>query len=133
SSRGTSNIIIANADGSNDRMLVTVTAPTVLQGSPAWSPDGKSIAMMQVLANGDLGSLVVIDADNGKITPIANSKTVGLVSDEAWLGDGSGLLIAYASQDTRWDRQIGFLSYPGGQLRRVTNDLNHYSDSFSAT
>ncbi|HKS76293.1 MAG TPA: protein kinase, partial [Terriglobales bacterium] len=133
STQGITSILIGNGDGSGERNLVTVKQPTLFQGAPSWSPDGKSIIVMRVLGKEGLGSVVSIDAASGNMKEIASAAEVGLVSDSAWLPDGSGLLIAYANQSTRWDRQIGYLPYPAGPLRRVTNDLNHYSPSFSAT
>ena len=133
SSRGLSSVFIANSDGSGERALVSVSQPTVLQGSPAWSPDGKLISIMRILDKGAIGSLVIVDASRGAINDFAPASKVGLVSDSAWLPDGSGLIISYASQNTRWDRQVGYLSYPAGQLRSVTNDLNHYDNSISVT
>ena len=130
---GSSSILIANADGSGEHKLVTVNQPTLFQGAPSWSPDGKNIAIMRVLGKEGLGSMVAVDVGNGGIKEIAPASQVGLVTDSAWLPDSSGLLLSYANQSTRWDRQIGYLPYPSGQLRRVTNDLNHYSDSLSAT
>ena len=133
SSNGTSAIFIANADGTGEHVLASLTQPALFQGAPSWSPDGKYIAMMRVLGKGGLGSLVSIDAASGALSDIAPASEVGIVSDTAWFPDNSGMLISYASQSTRWDRQIGYLPYPAGALRRVTNDLNHYSNSFSAT
>jgi len=133
SSHGLSSLVVANADGTNEQSLLSVTQPALLQGAPAWSPDGKVITAMEVLGKEGLGSFVAVDAKTGKTTPIVPASKIGSVMDSAWLPDGSGLLISYANQSTRWDRQIGFISYPSGQLKRVTNDLNHYSDFFSAT
>jgi len=133
STNGSSTIFIANADGTGEQKLASVTQPTLFQGAPSWSPDGKQITTMRVLGKEGLGSLVAIDASNGAVTEVAPASQVGLVTDAAWLPDDSGLLVSYANQSTRWDRQIGYIPYPTGQLRRVTNDLNHYSDSFSAT
>ncbi len=133
STNGASTILIANADGTGEQKLASVTQPTLFQGAPSWSPDGKKIAMMRVLGKEGLGSIVAVDASNGSISEIAPASQVGLVTDAAWLPGSDGLLVSYANQSTRWDRQIGYLPYPSGQLRRVTNDLNHYSTSFSAT
>ncbi len=133
STNGSSTILIAHADGTSEQKLASVTQPTLFQGAPSWSPDGKQIATMRVLGKEGLGSLVAIDASNGAVSEIAPASQVGLVTDAAWLPDDSGVLVSYANQSTRWDRQIGYVPYPTGQLRRVTNDLNHYSDSFSAT
>jgi serine/threonine protein kinase len=131
--RGLSSLFIANTDGSNEHLLLSISEPAVLQAAPSWSPDGKQISVMRALDKGGLGSLVTVDVATGIVKEFAPGSKVGLVSDSAWLPDGSGLLVSYASQSTRWDRQIGYLSYPAGELRPVTNDLNHYDVSISAT
>ena len=131
--RGLSSLFTANVDGSNEHLVLSVSEPAVLQASPAWSPDGKQISIMRALDKGGLGSLITVDAATSAVREVAPGSKVGLVSDSAWLPDGSGLLVSYASQSTRWDRQIGYLSYPSGDLRPVTNDLNHYDNLISAT
>jgi len=45
----------------------------------------------------------------------------------AWLRDGSGIVFA-ANEDVASPSQIWYLSYPGGELHRITNDLNEYLD-----
>ncbi len=42
-----------------------------------------------------------------------------------WLPDGSGLVIS-AIEGERRNAQIWFVSYPAGDVRRITNDLNNY-------
>lgn len=43
----------------------------------------------------------------------------------AWLADGSGLLVV-ALDEAASALQIWHISYPSGEVRKVTNDLNHY-------
>jgi Tol biopolymer transport system component len=133
SSRGLSTLLLTNSDGSGEHPIISLSQPAMLQGSPNWSPDGKLISIMRVMDKGGIGSLVTVDATNGAIHEVAPASKIGLVSDSAWVPDGSGLIISYASLGTRWDRQIGYLSYPGGELRPITNDLNHYDNTISAT
>ncbi len=133
SQHGTSTMLIAEADGSNERKLAGSTLPAVFQGSPNWSPDGKVISVMHIAFKGDLGAVVAVDANDAAMKEIAPVSRIGIANDAAWMPDGSGLLIAYVSQSTRWDRQIGYLTYPAGEFHRVTNDLNHYAESISAT
>jgi len=44
----------------------------------------------------------------------------------AWLGDGSGLVLDAADQSSSLLPQLWFVAYPGGETRRITNDLNRY-------
>ena len=44
-----------------------------------------------------------------------------------WLQDGSGLLTS-ARDDAPGGYQIWYISYPGGQVRRVTTELDNYLD-----
>ena len=133
SAHGVSSLLVANSDGSGEHPLVTVMQPSLLQGAPAWSPDGKRISIMRALEKGGIGSLATVDVGGGAIKDFVPASKIGFVSDSAWLPDGSGLIVSYFNKSTRWDRQIGYLAYPSGELRPVTNDLNHYDASLSAT
>jgi len=133
SANGTTSLIIANADGSNEKVIATEHEPSLFQGAPAWSPNGKNISMMNVISDKGLASFVAVNATNGSKSEIAPVAEVGIVSDSVWLPDSSGLLISYANLSTRWDRQVGYISFPGKQFRRVTNDLNHYDRFLSGT
>ncbi len=133
--RGTSAVLITNADGSNERKLVEVSSPSVFAGNPTWSPDGKVIAVMEFFGAQarDAGRFVAIDAVTGNRKEIASFARVGQIFASAWLPDNSGLLLAHNSQDTHWAVQIGFLAYPSGDFRPITNDLNRYSNALSVT
>ena len=43
-----------------------------------------------------------------------------------WLPDGSGLLAPIRNVDQAFRGQLWFISYPGGEARRLTNDLMDY-------
>lgn len=133
--RGTSTVIIVNSDGSNEKKLVQISLPTVFFGDPSWSPDGKTIAVMEFFGSQikGAGRYVAIDPATGNRTEIASLAHVGQISGSAWLPDNSGMLIAYVGPVTNWVNQIGYLSYPSGELRRITNDLNRYDNAISAT
>jgi hypothetical protein len=47
--------------------------------------------------------------------------------DPSWLPDMSGLLVSAALAETGFERrQIGIVSYPGGEFRLPTTDTNGY-------
>ncbi|MGZ8844870.1 MAG: TolB family protein [Pyrinomonadaceae bacterium] len=43
-----------------------------------------------------------------------------------WLPDGSGLVVVAADRETAPLNQVWHLAYPGGEVRRITNDTNDY-------
>ena len=127
----TSSIMLARADGSNIRPLITIHDPADFSdGGPAWSPDGKRIAI-GLQAAGYLGhtSVETVDIADGKGAPLGTSNWEEL-RQIAWLPDGSGITFdgTPEGESTR-NAQIWLLSYPGGQERRITNDLNYYVGS----
>jgi Tol biopolymer transport system component len=49
-----------------------------------------------------------------------------------WLPDGKGLLFRFDDPDEH-HRQIGIVSYPKGEFRRVSSDANHYDSALTMT
>jgi serine/threonine protein kinase/Tol biopolymer transport system component len=119
-------LVIANADGSGEQKLVTHRSPEVC-GWPAWSPDGKTIAY--AMGNEDSNDMTVFVARiaDGTFKPLASQRWLR-VQRMAWLSDGSGLLVLATAAQSTYSFQIWYLSYPGGEARRVTNELNNYVD-----
>ncbi len=128
-------LLSAEADGSHEQQIAALPLPATFEGSPSWSPDGKTIAIMEFFGQktGEIGYFVAVDVATGRIANVASLDQVGEVYGSAWSPDGSGLLIASNGPKTNWNVQIGFVSYPGGEYRRVTNDLNRYSNTFTTT
>ena len=128
-------LLSAEGDGSHEQKIAELALPATFNGSPAWSPDGKTISVMEFFGQktGEIGRFVAVDAATGSITPIATLEQVGQVYGTSWLPDGSGILIVSNGPKTNWRRQIGLVSYPRGEYRRVTNDLNTYSTTLTTT
>jgi Tol biopolymer transport system component len=124
--RGETALMIASADGAGARMLATRNDPNFFAPfSPAWSPDGKVIACAaRSSAGGFHGSVIGVRVADGVESQIG-SQTWAIVYRVAWLGEGRGLVIAASDQPSS-PFQIWQLSYPGGEARRITNDLNSY-------
>lgn len=116
-------LIIANADGTGERVLA-VRKPPYFYTSPAWSPDGKVIACSA--SDGTQMNVVEVRVEDGAEKPITSEKWLA-VGRIGWLADGKGLAIIAVDQMSRL-RQIWILSYPKGEMRKITNDLNDYSE-----
>ena len=121
-----STMLIANADGTGEQPLATLKRPESFKTSgPAWSPDGKVIASGAVSDDGG-SHLVEVRLEDGVTKPIGSQKwrDVGRV---AWLADGSGLIASNFELGSNM-AQVYQTSYPGGEVRKITNDLNSYFD-----
>jgi Tol biopolymer transport system component/DNA-binding winged helix-turn-helix (wHTH) protein len=130
----TRNIVISDLDGGNESVALTLPVHRELMSrSLSWSPDGSTIA----LGAGpdekqtDLGIFLLHLADH-QLKSLSAPQWREIQST-VWLKDGSGIVAVAASTVTQESRQIWFISQPGGQTRRITNDLNSYDISLSAT
>jgi len=118
-------LIVANIDGTGEQTLVRKEGQAYLDNGPTWSPDARTIVCGAAVGPDFLfESIVVIPVDGGQerwMTPHRWSH----VSSTVWLGDGSGLMVLALENHTA-ELQLWHISYPGGEVQRVTNDLNGY-------
>jgi serine/threonine protein kinase len=126
-----SSLIVANIDGTGERKIATRRLPAYFSfvGGPTWSPDGKTIACGAGAYSGTLAATIVsVPAEGGAEKPITSQNWVS-VSRVLWLNDGSGLIVAAVPELISTGTQLWYVSYPAGEVRRVTNDLNAYGTS----
>jgi serine/threonine protein kinase/roadblock/LC7 domain-containing protein len=122
-------LMISKANGSGPQMLYaggteTIASPT----APAWSPDGKLIAISEwALGGGRKYSTISLIDLNGRRTELTGDKQME-VFKLAWLPDGSGIVFIgnpYGPEP----EHIFLASYPAGLVTRITNDPISYDVS----
>jgi serine/threonine protein kinase/Tol biopolymer transport system component len=119
-------LIVANADGSNEQTLATRQQPDSFTGPVAWSPDGKILACVAWRADNDpYNTLVAVSVEGGAEKPMT-ARRWDTISSVAWLADGSGVVISALDTALAPNAQLWQLSYPGGEEIKITNDLNDY-------
>ena len=128
--KGESSLIVANSDGSEERVLAArKKRDRFASARPAWSPDGKSIACAASSNDSHVAYVNVIEVrlEDGTERTISPQRwfEVGAV---AWLAGGDGLVVLASEQEGILSPQIWQLSYPSGEVRRISNDFNAYGD-----
>jgi Tol biopolymer transport system component len=122
--KGEVRLLIAKADGSGERVLVTRSAINTLLG-PAWSPDGKTVALTTwETAKGLRAVLWAVSVSDGSVREIYSDPTG--IGRPRWLPDGSGLLVTMGDPSRAFRGQLWYIPFPKGEVRRLTNDLTDY-------
>jgi serine/threonine protein kinase/Tol biopolymer transport system component len=122
-------LMIAAADGSNVRKLASLsTHEWFAGGGAAWSPDGTHIAC----GAGDdrqerQMTMAVVNISDGALKRFTAQRWDG-ISRAVWLADAGGIVFCASDNGTAAAKQIWQVSYPGGEARRITHDLNSYLD-----
>lgn len=126
-----SDLITANIDGTDERRIATRRLPDYFSfvGGGAWSPDGKTIACGAGSYSGNLSATIVTVPVVGGAEKKLTSQNWVSVSRVLWLADGSGLILAAVPELISAGTQLWYVSYPQGEVRRITNDLNAYGTS----
>ncbi len=120
-------MMIANADGSNERKLATrrYGEPYTY---PAWSPDGQTIAASagSVELGDSFRDVVTVNVADGAETTLTTRKWYWIGS-LAWLADGSGLIMSGNPEKSHIYNQLWLLSYPSGEAHQIKSDSNNYA------
>ena len=134
-----SQLVVANADGSSPRPLLSpillhsLLTRMGLPGPPMAS--GSRPVRVPSASKGGASTGIAMVALSGAVTPLV-PKLPGLVSRLQWLHDGSGLVFCATanfggaiSGNFQKGEQLWFVSYPQGEVSRITNDLNSYGNA----
>jgi len=122
--RSSTAVMLADAeDGANVRELAKA-GEGMRFINLAWSPKGDVIAVVSFSQNDGNDHLTQIAVADGNQAPIASDPWLRL-RGVAWLPDQSGLIVS-GRDPVIQTSQLWQIDYPGGQTRRVTNDLSIY-------
>jgi Tol biopolymer transport system component/DNA-binding winged helix-turn-helix (wHTH) protein len=122
--RNSTDVRIANADGSADRLLARIenTFPGFQPGA-TWSPDGRTVAVSLRLYGGRHSYILdAVSVADGSARELFSS--AGAIGRPLWLPEGDTLLLVMNDQNQRG--QLWTISYPHVEVRRVTNDLTDF-------
>jgi len=91
---------------------------------PAWSPDGRTLAVVETRSDpsGSLAHVLTIDVSSGEAKELGTKRWRSSRGGLAWLPDGSGLLTNMQDHSGA-AAQVWFVSFPDGNARQVTSDL----------
>lgn len=124
-------IRIANADGSQNRVLATVddTSPNFHAG-PAWSPDGRAIVVPLMLRGNRSGYVLdSISTVDGSVREVLWHP--GVIGRPLWLPNSETLLAELDGPAGLG--QLWAISLRGSKDKRVTNDLANWGLRIDAT
>lgn len=121
--------MISNADGSGERQIAVHTSPDEIRYA-AWSPDGETVAcvLYGIDKDGYYMNVAGIQIADNRETLISGARW-RLISGITWVPDKRSLIIVGRDRASppASPAQIWEISYPNGEARRLTNDLNEYS------
>jgi Tol biopolymer transport system component/predicted Ser/Thr protein kinase len=124
---GKFHLVIANADGSNEKSVFTGPMANLIVDS-SWAPDGKAIAA--VIFDHDksiISKVISIDPETGTRKTISTPQAT-VLNNVSWLPNGKALAVIFSNMETNFSRQqIGLVGYPDGKFRSITADTNDYA------
>lgn len=118
-------LILSNIDGSGERELGARAASLGYQGgAPAWSPDGAKLFLTSASQQAARPVLLTVNVVTGEETELKTPRWQE-ISRCLWTPNGKHLIIAARAADESTS-QIWMLTFPDGEVRRLTNDLESY-------
>jgi Tol biopolymer transport system component len=123
--KGESDLLITARDGSHERVLAMLPLPERTL-SPAWSPDGKRIAVTHGRG------LYTIDAATGTKTNVPLGEWRGTFSGVTWSPRGDALIVSAIDERSGGHTQLMRVDLASGSIVPITDDDNDYVEPHAA-
>jgi serine/threonine protein kinase len=120
-------LCIANLDGSDEQVIPLQKAGYTITAYH-WSPDGKTIAMAvrhEFSAEQTPWQILTVPITGGDAKALIPPRK-NYISSLVWLPDNSGLIMTAVDEKTGL-LQLWRITYPEGEVQRITNDASDYS------
>jgi Tol biopolymer transport system component len=122
-------ILTANTDGTDERLLYTRRMPNYIPHltHPAWSPDGQIIIVAAGTYNQSREEVVplAIKVSDGGTATVFNAPWEEIWQID-WVPDGNGFIMTGREDKSYDNKQLWYVSYPDGRITRLTHDFNDY-------
>jgi serine/threonine protein kinase/Tol biopolymer transport system component len=119
--KGESRVLVTARDGSHERVVGVLPLPRGAR-SPAWSPDGKQIAVTHAQ------NVYLIDAAHSTMKNLPLPGWHGSISDLAWTPAGDALIVSAVDERSAGHSQLLRVDLVSGAMTSVTEDSDDYSD-----
>ena len=131
-------IHVQHLEGNGDQILAEIPAGlgNYEMNGLTWSPDGKTIVVPSRVPKSRKFVVTAIPVNGG--TPLEVFSNDHFVGRPAWMPDSRSLVIPaqigpLQEMQHSNSTQLWSLAVPGGQIRRITNDLTDYGSQVDAT
>ena len=122
-------VVIASLEGNGEARTLISMPNAGISSVPAFSPDGKYISYSSAERSKDFTEpqfgISIIEIATGQSRSLSDEKWFE-IGKTVWVPDGSGLI--FPGNRPRSGIQIYSMSYPSGEVRQITNELNYYGN-----
>jgi serine/threonine protein kinase/Tol biopolymer transport system component len=119
--KGESRLLVTARDGTHERVLATLSLAEGAK-SPAWSPDGKEIAV----AHGQ--RIFAIDVASGAKRSIPLAGSHGAIRSVAWSTAGDALILSAVDERSAGHYQLLRADVASGAVTNLTDDSDEYTE-----
>ena len=128
---GETALFVANSDGSGEQKIASRQRPKRFTAGtpigPSWAPEGDVVACTVAgPENGaDRHTISLVDI-NSKTERDATAHRWSFLQQVVWTPHSKGMVVS-AQEQQGGPNQLWYLANPGGEVERITNDLNNYN------